>query len=326
LDEMRFGRDNSSKSRYLRIWTNTDLRAVVVVGALVVLLACTVTAAPKAKWALVWHDEFSGSPNSAPDRRRWIYDLGNGGWGNHELENYTSNSENAYLDGRGHLAIRAVRNESGEYTSARLKTQGLFEVRYGRIEAKIKIPRGQGIWPAFWMLGYDISRVGWPTCGEIDIMENIGREPSVIHGTVHGPNYSGGKAISARKILAPNARFAERFYVFGVEWSPQAIVFLLNHVAYAKVSPDSLPNGARWVFDRPFFLLLNLAVGGDWPGNPDSTTRFPQIMFVDWVRVWRPSESPGDDTADGRRQRESKNTRTLRNAMVHLLLFAGRGI
>ena len=134
-----------------------------------------------------------------PDPAKWGYDTGGGGWGNHELEDYTRDPTNAFLDGEGHLVIRADRSESGRYTSARLKTLGLFEFQYGRVEARIRIPYGQGIWPAFWMLGKDIGAAGWPKCGEIDVMENIGKEPALVHGTVHGPGYSGGKGITDRK-------------------------------------------------------------------------------------------------------------------------------
>ncbi len=150
----------------------------------------------------------------------------------------------------------------------------------------MKLPFGQGIWPAFWMLGADIGTAGWPRCGEIDIMENIGKEPSVVHGTVHGPGYSGGSGISAQTALA-TARFSDDFHVFAVDWSPTLIEFFLDDKSYSQVTPARLPAGASWVFDHPFFLLLNLAVGGNWPGNPDPSTTFPQTLTVDWVRVYR---------------------------------------
>ena len=180
--------------------------------------------------------------------------------------------------------IRAIRTAEGKYTSGRIKTQGLFEVQYGKIEARIKLPGGQGIWPAFWMLGKDISvpGVGWPRSGEIDVMENIGKEASTIHGTVHGPGYSGAKSISAARTLSRSG-----FHVYGIEWSAQSIKFLVDGEVYSTVTKSSLPDGAGWAFDKPFFLLLNLAVGGNWPGNPDSTTRFPQSLVVDWVKAWQ---------------------------------------
>jgi beta-glucanase (GH16 family) len=231
----------------------------------------------------VWADEFTGPANAAPDASKWVFDLGADGWGNHELENYTASSENVFLDGRGHLVIRAWRPAQG-FTSGRIKTEGRFEVRYGKIEARIKLPRGQGMWPAFWMLGKDISApgVGWPRSGEIDVMENVGKEPRVVHGTVHGPGYSGAQGISAAHTLEGG----DKFHVYGVEWSADAIAFLVDGKAYSKVTHASLPAGAEWVFDKPFFILLNLAIGGDWPGSPDSSTRFPQAMIVDWVRVY----------------------------------------
>jgi beta-glucanase (GH16 family) len=238
-------------------------------------------------WTQVWADEFNGPAHSAPDPSKWTFDLGASGWGNHELEDYTNSKDNVFVDGHGHLVIRAIQSASGKYTSGRIKTQGLYEVQFGKIEARIEIPRGQGFWPAFWMLGKDISNpgVGWPQSGEIDVMENIGKEPSIVHGTVHGPGYSAAKGITAARSLAGGAPFAAKFHVYGVEWSADSIEFFVDGKAYAKVTHASLPAGAAWVFDKPFFLLLNLAIGGDWPGNPDSTTVFPQSMLVDWIRV-----------------------------------------
>jgi len=232
-----------------------------------------------------WADEFDGPANTLPDATRWTYDLGNNnGWGNRELETYTNSVQNVHLDGSGHLIIHADRSDSG-YTSARIKTQGLFSARYGRIEARIRLPFGQGIWPAFWALGTNITSVGWPQCGEIDIMENIGREPSVNHGSTHGPGYSGGNSVTGLFMLPGGARFSDDFHVFAVQWAVQTITFSVDGVAYKTVTPSSLPSGASWVFDSPFFLILNVAVGGNFPGNPDGTTQFPQDMIVDYVRV-----------------------------------------
>lgn len=236
-------------------------------------------------WKLTWSDEFNGPANTLPDPAKWTYDLGAGGWGNKELETYTNQRENASLDGSGHLVITAIKTASG-YTSGRLKTQGKFTVQYGKVAARMKIPHGQGMWPAFWMLGNDIETAGWPKCGEIDIMENIGKEPSIIHGTIHGPGYSGAKSIGHQYEL-PDKALSEDFHVYAVEWSPEAITFLLDEKPYATVAPHDLPPGTNWVYNHPSFLLLNLAIGGDWPGNPDSTTQFPQSLVVDWVRVWK---------------------------------------
>jgi beta-glucanase (GH16 family) len=238
---------------------------------------------------VIWADEFDGPAGSLPDPTKWAYDLGRGqnGWGNNELEEYTNSPENVFLDGQGQLVIRAVKDVTGNYTSARLKTQGLFEVGHGRIEARMKLPYGQGIWPAFWMLGADVTAVGWPRCGEIDIMENIGKEPSIVHATVHGPGYSGGQAIGAPVELPTGERLSDDFHEFAVEWTENRLEFFLDGKSYHKVTPASLPTGASWVFGHPFFLLMNLAVGGNWPGYPNSTTVFPQSLVIDWLRVTR---------------------------------------
>jgi len=193
----------------------------------------------------------------------------------------------------GNLVIKAIAEPfTGSdgifrnYTSARLVTRGKFEIKYGRIEARLKVPFGQGIWPAFWMLGVDINTVGWPNCGEIDIMENIGREPSTVHGTLHGPGYSGGSPLTGSLTLPEGRRFTDDFHTFAVEWEPREIRFFIDDVMYQKKSTADLPAGARWVFDHPFYLLLNLAVGGNWPGYPDATTTFPQMLTVDYVRIY----------------------------------------
>jgi beta-glucanase (GH16 family) len=235
------------------------------------------------RWVLVWSDEFEGQRGSPPDPHKWLFDLGASGWGNHELEEYTSQPENISLDGKGHLMISAIAS-GGKFTSARLKTKGRFKTRYGKVEARIQLPEGNGIWPAFWLLGNNVDLVSWPNCGEIDIMENIGKEPGIVHATVHGPGYSGGNGISARTRVRPTE---DGFHVFSVEWAPNLLEFFVDGRSFHKVAPGSLPNGAPWVFDHRFFLLLNLAVGGEWPGSPDATTRFPQWMTIDWIRVWR---------------------------------------
>jgi beta-glucanase (GH16 family) len=242
------------------------------------------TPSPTPPAAQVWADEFDGPSNSAPDPAKWTYDLGGGGWGNQELETYTNQPQNVYVDGAGHLVIRVERS-GATFTSARLKTQGLFAARYGTIESRIRLPFGQGIWPAFWMLGTNITSAGWPGCGEIDIMENVGREPSVNHGSVHGPGYSGGNSVSGLFTLPGSARFADDFHVFAVRWAPGTVTFLVDGTAYKTVTAASLPAGAKWVFDSPFFLIVNVAVGGTFPGAPDATTQFPQQMVVDYIRV-----------------------------------------
>jgi beta-glucanase (GH16 family) len=252
--------------------------------------------APTGEWTLAWSDEFDGPAGAPVDGAKWVAETGGHGWGNQERQYYTARAENVSLDGGGRLVITARAEPAGSalgcwyggcrYTSARLKTQGKFEPTHGRVEARIRVPRGQGIWPAFWMLGADIDRVGWPQCGEIDVMENIGREPTVVHGTVHGPGYSGGSGIGVAYTLG-SATFAEDYHVFAVEWMPGEIRWLVDGREYGRVTPTNLPAGATWVFDHPFFLLLNVAVGGLWPGDPDATTTFPQQMLVDYVRVYR---------------------------------------
>ena len=255
-------------------------------GATICLLALLPASAAPPLWRLVWSDEFNGAPGTPPERAKWVYDLGGGGWGNQELEVYTDSRGNSLQDGRGNLVIQALERSPGQFTSARLKTQDKFSAEYGRVEARIKIPYGQGIWPAFWMLGANVTTAGWPACGEIDIMENIGREPSTVHGTVHGPGYSGAHGIGRPFALA-SGRFADDYHVYAIEWAPQRIDFLVDGTRYHTVTPASLPPGAKWVFDQPFFLILNVAVGGAWPGNPDATSVFPQRMLVDYVRVYR---------------------------------------
>ncbi|MBK8794699.1 MAG: glycoside hydrolase family 16 protein [Holophaga sp.] len=249
---------------------------------------------PSGSWVLSWSDEFTGANGSAPDSAKWGYDLGGGGWGNNELETYTARTQNAQvLD--GNLVITAIQETytgsdgiTRNYTSARLKTKGLFSQTYGRFEARIKIPAGQGLWPAFWMLGNDIDANPWPTCGEIDIMENIGRLPATIYGTIHGPGYSGGSGITANTGLA-TGKFADAFHVYAVEWEGTTIRFYMDDVLYATRTSADIPAGTVWVFDHPFFLILNVAVGGNWPGAPDGTATFPQKMLVDYVRVYKRS-------------------------------------
>jgi beta-glucanase (GH16 family) len=242
---------------------------------------------------LVWSDEFNSANGSSVDSTKWVLETGGGGWGNNELEYYTARPQNAYQQ-NGNLVIKVLEEKyagldgiTRNYTSARLKTEGKFTQSYGRFEARIKIPGGQGIWPAFWMLGDDIDKVGWPDCGEIDIMENIGKEPAVVHGTIHGPGYSGGKGIGAAYSLPADQRFADDFHIFAVEWEPKAIRFYVDDHLYATRTPGNLPPGAKWVYDHPFFLLLNVAVGGNWPGSPDTSSTYPQTMLVDYVRVYR---------------------------------------
>ncbi len=240
-------------------------------------------------WQIVWQDEFDGSAGQSVDDSKWTFDIGRGpnddGWGNAELQYYTDRPLNASLDGQGNLAITAI-NESfagSGYTSARIKTQGLFTQTFGRFEARIKMPWGPGIWPAFWMLGSNIETVGWPHCGEIDIMEFRGQEPNVVHGSIHGPGYSGGSPIT-KSYGFDDKRFDVDFYLFAIEWNEENIDFFVDDILYQRIKSEDVPGD--WVYNTPFFIILNVAVGGNYVGFPNSGTSFPQTMLVDYVRVY----------------------------------------
>lgn len=238
-------------------------------------------AAMKEGWELVWEDDFE---DTYLDTENWIFETGAGGWGNAELQHYTTRPKNVRVDD-GHLVIEAHKEDylGSDYTSARIKTQTLHSWTYGRIEARIKLPTGQGIWPAFWMLGEDFPTAGWPDCGEIDIMENIG-EPHTVYGTVHGPGYSGGGGIG-QSFTVPGDPVYEDFHTYAIEWAPGEIRWFVDDVNYNTITDTDVPG--EWVYDHPFFIILNLAVGGEWPGYPDQTTEFPQQLIVDYVRVYR---------------------------------------
>ncbi|WP_413788828.1 family 16 glycosylhydrolase [Ascidiimonas meishanensis] len=235
---------------------------------------------------LVLEDNFD--TEGAPDSEIWGYDIGTGenGWGNNELQYYTDRTENVTVE-NGYLLITA-REESfngSPYTSARLLTKGKFEQQYGRFEARMRLPYGQGMWPAFWMLGDDNNGTEiWPNIGEIDIMEYRGQNPSLILGSVHGPGYSAGEAISKGYTLQ-NDRFDTGFHVFGIEWGPNYINYYVDDVLYNQITPEDVPG--EWVFDRPFYIIINLAVGGSFVGSPNDETEFPQTMLVDYVRVYQ---------------------------------------
>lgn len=243
-------------------------------------------------WTLAWSDEFAGADGSAPDPSKWTIVTGGNGWGNNESEYYTARPQNVQIQ-NGNLVITAAKEEytgadgvGRSYTSARINTAGKFDQAYGRFEARIRIPSGQGIWPAFWLLGDDVQQARWPDCGEIDIMENIGREPSVVHGTIHGPGYSGDKGIGAPFTIS-SGRFADDYHVYAVDWEPNEIRFYVDGTVYETRTPADLSSGTKWVYDHPFFIILNLAVGGRWPGYPDATSTYPQKMLVDYVRVYK---------------------------------------
>jgi beta-glucanase (GH16 family) len=239
---------------------------------------------------LIWHDEFDGPAGQLPDPARWQFDVGTD-WGNAQLEFDTDRAENVSLDGEGNLAITARREdfEGQPYTAGRIKTKDLFEQRYGRFEARIKLPIGQGIWPALWMLGANLDEVSWPQCGEIDVMEYRGHEPEIIHGTIHGPGYRGDFSIGNSYTL-DKGEYHLDFHVFAVEWNAEGITWFVDDQVYHTAGPQDLPAGTEWVYDHPFFILLNLAVGGRWVGEPDEDTEFPQTMLIDWVRVYAPTD------------------------------------
>ncbi|PLV58646.1 carbohydrate binding domain-containing protein [Thermotoga sp. KOL6] len=246
-------------------------------------------------WQLVWSQEFD---DGVVDPNVWNFEIGNGhakgipGWGNGELEYYTD--RNAFVE-NGCLVIEArkeqVTDEYGtyDYTSARMTTEGKFEIKYGKIEIRAKLPKGKGIWPALWMLGNNIGEVGWPACGEIDIMEMLGHDTRTVYGTAHGPGYSGGASISvAYKLPEGVPDFSEDFHVFSIEWDEDEVEWYVDGQLYHVLSKDELEElGLEWVFDHPFFLIVNVAVGGYWPGYPDNTTQFPQRMYIDYIRVYK---------------------------------------
>ena len=246
-------------------------------------------------WNLTWSDEFDGLDGSSVDPGKWhVSDTP--AWKNGELEYYTPRLKNVYIENptgsNGMLVLQALDEdyEAREYTSGSIDSRGKFDQLYGRFEARIKIPFGQGLWPAFWMLS---STGGWPLGGEIDIMENIGKEPNIVHGTMHGPGYSGGNGIGGPFALPEGQRFADDFHLYAVEWEPNVIRWYVDNTLYKTNTPADLPEGAEWVYNHSFYLILNVAVGGGWPGCPDDTTVFPQTMKVDYVRVYvRPGGWP----------------------------------
>jgi beta-glucanase (GH16 family) len=241
-------------------------------------------------WTLTWSDEFNGPTGSGLDPAKWSIVTGGKGFGNNEMESYTERRENLRQE-NGNLVIEARKEHfegadgtARDYTSGRIESRGKFDQAYGRFEARMKLPTGKGIWPAFWLLGNNIKSDGWPRSGEIDIMENIG-DPKVVYGTLHGPGYSGSKGISSHAPL-PEGLANTGFHTYAVEWTPASISFSVDGFVYTTRTPKDLPEGATWVYDHPFFILFNFAVGGMWPAYPDASTVFPQQMLVDYVRVY----------------------------------------
>lgn len=242
-------------------------------------------------WQMSWSDEFNGTTaGELPDASKWSYDIGTGdnGWGNNELEYYTNRPQNISMDGKGNLVITAIKEsfQGASYTSARIKTKGILEQKYGRFEARLKTPFGQGLWPAFWMLGNNSDTATWPLCGEIDIMELRGQKPNLIQSTLHGPGYSGANAISGTNILI-NSRYDNQFHLFAVEWDENKIDFFVDDYLFKRIEKSEVETKGQWVYDHAFFLILNVAVGGNFVGSPNALTPFPQKMTVDYVRVYK---------------------------------------
>ncbi|MFI0806182.1 RICIN domain-containing protein [Streptomyces echinatus] len=271
--------------------------SAALVGSVAVGPARAQAAAPAAAAVTTFSDSFDGPAGSAVNGSKWTLETGDN-VNNHERQYYTSGTKNAALDGQGHLVITARKeNPAGyqcwygscQYTSARLNTAGKFNAQYGHVEARMKIPRGQGMWPAFWMLG---TPVNWPDSGEIDVMENVGFEPSTVHGTIHGPGYSGSGGIGAGYTLPNGQAFADAFHTFAVDWAPDSITWSVDGNVYQRRTPADL-GGKTWVFNKPFFLILNLAVGGYWPGDPDGSTQLPQQLVVDSVSVTTSDSAAG---------------------------------
>ncbi|MEI7981465.1 MAG: glycoside hydrolase family 16 protein [Bacteroidota bacterium] len=272
---------------------NKIVSATIYSLLLITLLGCqkgNVQKLEQRNWQMVWSDEFNGLAGESPDTAKWKFDIGTGpnhdGWGNSELEYYTYRSSNVSLDGNGNLAITTIRElySGSAFTSARIKTMGTFKQTYGRFEARIKTPWGPGIWPAFWMLGSNLDTVPWPQCGEIDIMELRGQKPNIIGGSVHGPGYSGGAAIT-KNFAFENDRFDVNFHLFAIEWGSDYIDYFVDSTLYQRITPGNVTG--NWVFDHPFSIILNVAVGGNYLGFPTDQTPFPQSMLVDYVRVYQ---------------------------------------
>lgn len=255
-------------------------------------------------WVLVWSDEFNTpTPDNRPDPSKWTYEIGASGYGNEEKQNYTDRVENACYaveDGEGCLKITALKDnyQGVAYSSARLKTEGRFSATYGRFEARMKLPFGPGMWPAFWLLGANYPTATWPKCGEIDIMENKGFQPNIVSSAVHCPNHSGGNPFSST-FGYRDQRFDTGFHIFAAEWDKTSIRFYVDNQLYHVVSMSDMAR-EDWVFDHPFFIILNLAVGGTFGGDPTADTVFPQSLYVDYVRVYqRKSQITSDDLQIG---------------------------
>jgi beta-glucanase (GH16 family) len=284
---------------------------VVIAAAFLVGLANDVYAQATRAEHLVWSDEFNGK-SSVPDPANWKFETGGDGWGNHELETHCAPGSGVapcvaakpnVVVTDGYLHVVARRDAAGKWTSARMTTKGLQSFQYGRIEARIQIPAGPGVWPAFWMLGDNVDERHWPACGELDIMENVGKEPGKIHGSVHGTGFT-GTPLTTVATLPGDAEFAAGFHTYGTIWSPGKVQYYVDDPAhpYATYTRADLPQGAVWPFDDGrYFFILNLAMGGDWPGPPAATTPATVEMLVDYVRVYQDEQVGSVSAGPGKR-------------------------
>ncbi|QIS09473.1 glycoside hydrolase family 16 protein [Nocardia arthritidis] len=280
-----------------------SLLSIRSIAAALVLISISTSACASAEpkptaagWQLVWSDEFNGPAGGRPDSNSWVYDRGGEPrWGNQEWQYYTDRPENVSTDGQGHLVISARREQLPgmtpcpygpcDITSGRITTLTKFDQTYGRFEARMRIPDGKGLWPAFWMMGTDIDTHPWPNNGEIDVMETVGDDPGTVHASAHGPGFvDPGLTDSYR--LPDGQRLSDDFHTYAVEWTPTHIDWLIDDTRYYSIDKADFREGQTWVFDHPFHLLLNLAVGGTWPGPPDAATVFPANLLVDYVRVY----------------------------------------
>lgn len=277
-------------------------------GALVVLLSLMSLGCTKpvqyerstTAWLPVWREEFDGPAGAPVNSASWVYDSGDGctggicGWGNQEKESYTGSTENASLDGQGHLALVVRKAPPGlacyygpcRYTSGRITTRGMVRVQPGRVEARIRIPSGQGLWPAFWLLGAAYPETPWPRAGELDVMENHGSNPRSISSAMHGPGYFGSQTPFVHDEPLPTARYSDDFHLFAVEWDSTRVRFLVDDLEHYVVTRTAVKAKGEWVFDQPFHIILNLAIGGQFDGDPASDGMLPATMLVDFVRAY----------------------------------------
>ncbi len=297
----------ASSPQYLAsflVASNLSVKAIAIAGGMPSTVATQAFSPNIASGTLVWSDEFTNSTGAIaqPDATNWTYDTGNSGFGNSELETYcaagsstapcSTANPSEFVGTDGYLHIVAQQPSTGVYTSARMKTQGLFSFQYGRLEFRARVPEAQGFWPAAWLLGNNIVTVNWPACGEQDVLErvNAAGNPDWNAGSIHGTGFTGGNI--GTQFPFPSGQTAAQWHTYGMIWSPGSVKYYVDDPTqpYATFTPTSLNglNGAAWPFDagQSDFIILNLAIGGSWPGPPDNTTPFPSEMLVDYVRIY----------------------------------------